>query len=771
MKKRILCIILTVCMVMSLLPTWVVAQELTHLSQVGKQDTALQSIAVQNIGPNEAEVENDLYEKISAQVSFIKLISDIEISGSLWIGYEVTLDLNGHVLKMADDVDGSVIVVSGRGHLTLIDGDSTAEHKFKVNGTDPWVLDETGGTETVKGGVITGGTGSRIDSASESNTISDDSICGGGALIEKGGKLTMIGGNIVGCTAAGNNAFGGGVFVRIGGTFEMSGGSIAGCTAAAQGGYGFAWGGGIRNNGFDSDVGRTTLSGTAVIRDCHATGGNWLFGGGISDGGTLNISGDVTIIGCTADGESDAMYVWGNNGSSVTGGTFYGSITDNGGKITDITVKYHLNNNENYATQVLQSGDKTGIPDPAKSGHTFDGWYKADGTKWDAAAPVTENLTLTGWLYAGVKTADEFTAALADTNIETIRLTQDITLPSGNTGIKITEGRRVILDLNGYVLDLAGKYIAVTATSIGDGGKKPTDLNKLTIIDSRAQEEHKFKDDGTGLWVRDETGGDKIVKGGVITGGNDSMGGAIGVGQYGIVIMNGGNIVGCSAESSGGAVFVTSSATFTMNGGSIVGCKALWFGGGVHVMNDSKFIMNGGSIIDCVVESNFGGGSAVYVRNNSTFTMAGGFIADCTAANGSALYLSDGTMSAGGGTVDGAVLLDGDSTIIGGGSTFSGLIINNNTQARFSGAHSSLGIVGEKPMGVNGHNYCTVTFDSEDGTMENTTRYFLRGKNISGEIKPELRTGYTFGGWNKADGTAWDYAKDTVTEGITLYAK
>ncbi len=128
MKKRILCIILTVCMVMSLLPTWVVAQELTHLSQVGKQDTALQSIAVQNIGPNEAEVENDLYEKISAQVSFIKLISDIEISGSLWIGYEVTLDLNGHVLKMADDVDGSVIVVSGRGLLTLIDGVSTAEH-------------------------------------------------------------------------------------------------------------------------------------------------------------------------------------------------------------------------------------------------------------------------------------------------------------------------------------------------------------------------------------------------------------------------------------------------------------------------------------------------------------------------------------------------------------------------------------------------------------------------------------------------------------------
>ena len=31
--------------------------------------------------------------------------------------------------------------------------------------------------------------------------------------------------------------------------------------------------------------------------------------------------------------------------------------------------------------------------------------------------------------------------------------------------------------------------------------------------------------------------------------------------------------------------------------------------------------------------------------------------------------------------------------------------------------------------------------------------------------------GFTFGGWNKADGTAWDFTKDTVTENITLSAK
>ena len=36
---------------------------------------------------------------------------------------------------------------------------------------------------------------------------------------------------------------------------------------------------------------------------------------------------------------------------------------------------------------------------------------------------------------------------------------------------------------------------------------------------------------------------------------------------------------------------------------------------------------------------------------------------------------------------------------------------------------------------------------------------------------PAATPGYTFGGWNKADGTAWDYASDKVTDNITLYAK
>ena len=576
--------------------------------------------------------------------------------------------------------------------------------------------------------------------------------------VDGGGRFTMTGGSIVGCKAEGYIAFGGGVFVAKGGQFTMTGGSIVGCTAVADE-YGHAYGGGIRNDGeVRGDIGRTTLSGTAEIRDCHAKGGFLLYGGGISDAGTLTINGDVKIIGCTAGGMgSDAMYVNANNDSSVTGGTFYGSIQDLGNKISGLIVTYRINDAD-YAIQVLQSGNQITLPNPAKPGYTFDGWYK-DGAKWEKTTLVTEKLTLTGSLYVPVTDESTLTAALADSSSDVIRLTSDIKL---SNELQITNNRKVTLDLNGYVLDLGGKHISVSALS----GDPWYHSNQLTIIDSDPTKHHKFTDND-GLWKLDENG-DKTVSGGVITGGSDGSS-AIIAGSRGTVTMNVGNIVGCSTSGVGGAVSARN-GTFIMNGGSIIGCKTDFTGGAVYVLN-GKFIMNSGSITNCVVTSPAGDGGAVYISNDSTFTMTGGSIADCTAVNGSALYLKNGTMNAGGGTVGGTVVLERNSTIQGSGSTFSGLIINNDAQTQFSGAHSPLGIVGEEPVGANGYSYHKVAFDTAGGNMSHTTRYFLQGKDISNEIKPDPRTGYTFGGWNKADGTAWDHASDTVTDNITLYAK
>ena len=746
MRKRIISTLMALCMALTLLPVQVLAANYT----VG-EDAGVSARALAGTAGTKLKADNiDAYVANGLGSGVYTLAEDVTISGTLRVTGDAAVDLNGYVLRYADTTaNGSVFEIVSGGDLTVIDSRPNVEHKFVSNADGLWVLDEQNGTEIVRGGIITGGTGL---------TDRNNNGYGGGVYVDGGGRFTMTGGSIVGCKAEGYIAFGGGVFVAKGGQFTMTGGSIVGCTAVADE-YGHAYGGGIRNDGEErGDIGRTTLSGTAEIRDCHAKGGFLLYGGGISDAGTLTINGDVKIIGCTAGGMgSDAMYVNANNDSSVTGGTFYGSIQDLGNKISGLIVTYRINDAD-YAIQVLQSGNQITLPNPAKPGYTFDGWYK-DGAKWEKTTLVTEKLTLTGSLYVPVTDESTLTAALADSSSDVIRLTSDIKL---SNELQITNNRKVTLDLNGYVLDLGGKHISVSALS----GDPWYHSNQLTIIDSDPTKHHKFTDND-GLWKLDENG-DKTVSGGVITGGSDGSS-AIIAGSRGTVTMNVGNIVGCSTSGVGGAVSARN-GTFIMNGGSIIGCKTDFTGGAVYVLN-GKFIMNSGSITNCVVTSPAGDGGAVYISNDSTFTMTGGSIADCTAVNGSALYLKNGTMNAGGGTVGGTVVLERNSTIQGSGSTFSGLIINNDAQTQFSGAHSPLGIVGEEPVGANGYSYHKVAFDTAGGNMSHTTRYFLQGKDISNEIKPDPRTGYTFGGWNKADGTAWDYASDTVTDNITLYAK
>ena len=582
-------------------------------------------------------------------------------------------------------------------------------------------------------------------------------------------------------------AHGGGVCISRG-TFNMSGGSITDCTAAAQGADGAAWGGGICNY----SNGITTLSGTAKIQNCHATG-NKCYGGGICDSGKLNISGNVQIIGCTAGGQgSDAMYINANKGSSVTGGTFYGSINSTE-KISGLTVTYQVNGAD-YATQVVPSGETATAPTlTVPAGQTFSGWYKADGTEWNFTNDtVTESLTLIGWLYTPVASADDFTAAMTNTGVSTIRLKNDITLPRLNWSMIIRDNSQVTLDLNGYVLDLGENPIHVGGFSVGI----------MTIMDSRPDVPHKFTPDTDGLWVWDKGAntGTETVLGGVIT----SSDSAIRVGGSGDkAIMNGGNIVGCGA-GDGGAVSIVAGGQFTMNAGSIAGCKASGKGGGVYLLVGT-FELAGGVIKSCKAGNK---GGAVYVGNkDGIFTMTGGSIEGCKAANGSALFLY-GKMEANGGTVDGTVVLDtkennGTHTgIIQGsgtnatqfngtvtnkgtisygtfngtventgtltGGTYNDLIRNNDPSATFRNVNSPLGIIGNKP-GTGSSTYHTVTFAPADSTMDNTTRYFLNGGKISSEIKPASRTGYIFDGWYNGE-TKWDHTTDTVTGDLTLTA-
>ena len=376
MKKRILSILLALCMLFCLVPTTAFAEGETN---------------------RKVETEQELVDALAdSSVDIITLKNDIAIGTTLTVLRKVTLDLNGYVLKMTGS--GSVIILDNKsgitGDLTLIDSNPTAEHKFKVNGVEPWVLDNSG-TETVYGGIITGGTGSRI--------FFSNGVEGGGVIIGSG-ALTMNGGNIVGCIA--ND--GGGLFLSDG-SFTMNAGSIVGCSTPNRLTTGEAFYGGIYAFGPMANIDTTgviTLTGGLIKNngryDINAAYMTTIYanGGEVYGGVHLNQTSKITCLaednGITAfKGKTVIGGTSSVNPSHVDWGLFYGGL-DIYGNTTGVIVTYKDGDSE-YAKQVLPSGTLATRPDApaATPGYTFGGWNKADGTAWDYASDkVTDNITL-----------------------------------------------------------------------------------------------------------------------------------------------------------------------------------------------------------------------------------------------------------------------------------------------------------------------------------------------------------------------------------------
>lgn len=350
----------------------------------------------------------------------------------------------------------------------------------------------------------------------------------------------------------------------------------------------------------------------------------------------------------------------------------------------------------------------------------------------------------------------------------------------------------VTLDLNGFVLQHENRDANDSVIQMDSG--------TLTLVDSNPGAIHKFVKEATGLWTLNENAGTEIVKGGVITGGigrehsfssvygsiSENGGGGVFINQDASFVMEGGNIVGCSAvgeHNTAGGVLVARSASFVMKAGKIAGCTAAR-GGGVYVADRDgdyalgSFTMNGGTIEWCVAY-----GSAAYddgggVNNLGSFTMNGGTIRNCTAAYGygggiSSLrniticgdaFVRDCTASQ---DKSSAMYLNpsnpADRAVIEGG-TFRGNIYASpycTGMVAVTGGTFDPG----QPNGITLH---TVTFNSNGGS------------DVPGQIranaaatKPDSRkAGYTLVGWytDEACTAAYDFTQP-VTDNITLYAK
>ena len=232
MKRRLLPILMTLVLVCAL-PIW--AAFVTS----GDVTNPLVSTAAASEPPDTAAAR--LKSAISNGGN-VQLTEDIEISATLEVTRNVTLDLNGHVLKMTGNSSVLRVKKDGPDPVTLTITDSRPQNPH------------TGSYGRLPaGGVITGGEGMNVTGIYN---------VGGAVFLENDTTLKLEGGTLTGNSGS-SIYIGGATFVMSGGTitgedigvrsllgtFKMTGGRITGC----------------RDRGVYVYNGNMTMSGTAYI--------------------------------------------------------------------------------------------------------------------------------------------------------------------------------------------------------------------------------------------------------------------------------------------------------------------------------------------------------------------------------------------------------------------------------------------------------------------------------------------------------------------------
>ena len=297
--------------------------------------------------------------------------------------------------------------------------------------------------------------------------------------------------------------------------------------------------------------------------------------------------------------------------------------------------------------------------------------------------------------------------------------------------------------------------------------------------------------------------------------------------------MYGGSIKGCYVFSDGGGVYVAAGGTFTMSGSSaITNCKgsrggavynagtftmrdnshiadciynsSIASGGGVHnkgiftveggsitgsvndhnreqssddICNENKLDVSEGITISCNVNVGYGGTISKGTFTGRVWIFWEGTILGGTFTNevinyegtikageftGEVTNTSGGTIS--GGTFDKNVANESGATISGG--TFNENV-TNKTNATLNGGIFYGGVTNDGGKIEDGA-YETVKFNSNNGAQAKEEKV-LRGQKVAKPTDDPTKSGYTFIGWEDADG-AYDFSK-SVTAPLTLTAK
>ena len=564
---------------------------------------------------------------------------DVQLTGTIYVSGKLNLCLNGHTVTAAKD--SRLLSADKGGVLSITDctGNGVITGGSKTYGGA--IAVQQGGTFHFYGGKISGNTAL----TEEGGAVY---VKGGNATTAQGGIFHMYGGEISGNTARQGAA------VRLtnaaAGTqnavFNMYGGKITGNQAKTNGSAIYAgtstvnlYGGSISGN--TAGTNGTIYIGTGgqlTITDARITGNTAGNGGGVyvaSDKETLTLSGSPYILGNTAGGKANNVYLAGE--SIVT----LGQLSDDAkvgisaaisgrGVSTETDTDYLKNFSSDSTYRTLTYQDKI--------------LYFAISTEHQhcLCAAAAQGCDHTNQVWQ----AWESNASLP-TGTGCYYLLEDVVLAS-----QANIAGDVKLCLNGHTVSMA------------------EDAENVRVI--KLQEK-------ANLYLTDCQGSGKL------TGGNAEYGGCVNINRGAAMYLYGGSITGnTSLSASGGqgaGVYVQATkdgvkaGEFYMYGGSITGNEAVW-GAGVYGASTAKIDIYGGSISGNHASS-YGGG--IYATGAETNLYAATLESN-TAGSGGAVYVTGANSQL---NITGTTFTNNKITGYAGGAI---LAQSNGTQVNITGA-------------------------------------------------------------------------------------
>ena len=364
-KTKLLTVLLTLCMLLSLVP-------MTAATAFAANTTTV---------TNETELTAALN---NADCTEIKLGSNIETTGKLYVERTVTLDLNGHTLSCSSENTG-IIWVRKNGNLAIKDSGTGG----KIDGQ------EKNCGIFIKGGVLTLESGSIVNCYEK--IIDEYSGDGAAVDLETNGQFIMNGGAIEDCRAGDD---GGAIDIGSGCTFIMNGGAIKNCKATKNGGAVIV-----------KDKAKFEMN-DGLIEGCSVTTTDGTGGGVyIANVGRFVMSGG-TIKDCTRYFSDYYGYI----GNGVAGETFSkaeivlkGGTFDNCGTfgctVDTHTVTFDSDGGSDVDQQEICNTSAIKPSDPKKDGYDFAGWYLGD-TQYTFDTKITTDITLKAhWTPTSASTA------------------------------------------------------------------------------------------------------------------------------------------------------------------------------------------------------------------------------------------------------------------------------------------------------------------------------------------------------------------------------